>query len=106
MINEILTCDECQKQSEDICGEVGWIRIESSGCINFVVSNGRNNKQNHQTKIYKKMGERIDFCCKECMLTWMGLDSEKEPHAVEYMLLTTLKRTKDGDVFDVVAKKE
>ncbi len=87
MINEILTCNECRKQSEDICGDAGWIRIEASdGLSRFSVSAGRPNKpkdMTHRTRVYKKIDKKMDFCCEECMLKWMGLEQGRNTNLIQ-----------------------
>lgn len=86
MILEVRRCDNCGKQSEDICGDINWIRIRSTGCIEFSVSGGRGKKDDqkdttNRTAVWKEtkssniyQGDHaIDFCSVKCMLEWMEL---------------------------------
>ena len=75
MIEEVLKCDQCKKQSSDICGDVDWITLESGCTIHFAVSNGRDEKGCHINKTCKGYvggARELDFCSLTCMLEWMG----------------------------------
>lgn len=110
MRGEVLKCDHCGKQSEDICGDVDWIRIEASkGSITFKVSAGRGEDRCHKSKYIRGYNETVkqaDFCSTECMLGWMGLEKTnikaKEP--VEFdinhtiMITTKERREKDSKI--------
>ena len=72
---EIMICDNCGKQSEDICGDLDWISINwgSKKGLVISVSGGREETRGHKCKSYKETKENVDFCSTECMLEWMGL---------------------------------
>jgi len=81
MEEKILKCDCCKKQSSDICGDVGWISIESSltnSSFHIGVSDGRNEERTHKTTFWKGNLEKLDFCSVDCMLKWMGMEKEIE----------------------------
>lgn len=90
MIQEVMKCDKCGKQSKDICGDINWIRIKSTSSIKFSVSGGRGKKDDpkdttHKSKVWKEtktdniyLGDHaIDFCSVKCMLEWMGLNDKE-----------------------------
>jgi hypothetical protein len=79
---EIMVCDNCGKQSEDICGDSDWISINwvSKNGLVVSVSGGREENRNHKCKNYKEAKENVDFCSTECMLKWMGLNPKPEPN--------------------------
>jgi hypothetical protein len=78
---EIMICDNCGKQSKDICGDLDWISINwvSHQGIKIVVSGGRQEGGLHRCKNYKESNQNVDFCSTECMLKWMGLNQKPEP---------------------------
>lgn len=80
MREEITKCDQCGKQSNDICGDENWIKISSNSQITFSVSKGRNENGIHEVKTYKHTRKgntctehEVDFCSLKCMLEWAKL---------------------------------
>jgi hypothetical protein len=74
-----MICDNCGKQSEDICGDLNWISINwiSKNGLTVSVSGGRPEGKGHQAKSCKQSNKNVDFCSTECMLRWMELNPVK-----------------------------
>jgi len=80
MIKEILICDTCGKQSNDICGDEDWIAIQGTcdGCFQFSVADKRDDKGCHRRKQFQTSIKRTDFCSVNCMFKYMGIGKELE----------------------------
>lgn len=76
---EKLHCDECEKESKDICGDEDWIRFEANvGTLNIAISGKRDESKTHHCKSYISNKERLDFCSVECMLKYMKIEKTRK----------------------------
>ena len=81
MKKEGLYCDTCDRKSEDICGDEGWIRMEMGtkiGSLTFSIADARDENGCAKNKTYKSMSEQLDFCSVRCMLEWMEIRKNAE----------------------------
>ncbi|MFW9871920.1 MAG: hypothetical protein ACFFG0_02385 [Candidatus Thorarchaeota archaeon] len=72
MIKEITLCDCCEKSTDDVYNEVGWIVIEGD-YYNIFITGGRKSDRISNIFRYIQQNKILHFCGYKCLLEFIFL---------------------------------